>query len=69
MIVLGGFLATIAELDPDRLLAEVGASSMPANAEALQIRTAALAEDRLLIGAAELAFAPLLSDPLGHDAR
>ena len=36
---------------------------MPASMEGLGIRTAVLAEDRLLIGAAEMAFAEILRDP------
>jgi predicted NBD/HSP70 family sugar kinase len=63
VIVLGGFLATIAALDPAGLDAAVRSQAMPANAEGLDIRTAVLAEDRLLIGAAEVAFAELLRDP------
>lgn len=66
VVILGGFLATIAQLDADGLESEVRAQSMPANAEALDIRTAVLAEDRLLIGAAEAAFAELIADPLGR---
>ncbi|WP_438353868.1 ROK family transcriptional regulator [Microbacterium sp. CJ88] len=64
IVILGGFLATIADLDAELLDAEVRAQSMAANAEGLEIRTAVLAEDRLLIGAAEAAFAGLLADPL-----
>jgi predicted NBD/HSP70 family sugar kinase len=63
VIVLGGFLAMIAGLDLPALSAAVAAQSMPANAEALDIRVASLAADRLLIGAAEAAFEPLLDDP------
>jgi predicted NBD/HSP70 family sugar kinase len=63
VIVLGGFLATIAELDLPALTSAVAAQAMPANAEALDIRVASLAADRLLIGAAEAAFEPLLEDP------
>ncbi|GAA1706505.1 ROK family transcriptional regulator [Microbacterium sediminicola] len=63
-IVLGGFLATLADPDPADLVDLVRAQSMPGAAADVDIRTAALAEDRLLIGAAEAAFAPLLSDPL-----
>ncbi len=37
---------------------------MPASMEGLDIRVAVLAEDRLLIGAAEAAFADILADPL-----
>jgi predicted NBD/HSP70 family sugar kinase len=63
VVVLGGFLATLASLDPDALLAGVAGQAMPANMEGLEIRVAALADDRLLIGAAEAAFADLLRDP------
>lgn len=69
VVVLGGFLATIAERDLEGLTAAVGAHAMPANMEGLDIRVAVLAEDRLLIGAAEAAFADILSDPLGHHAQ
>ena len=69
VVVLGGFLATIAERDLDGLTAAVGAHAMPASMEGLDIRVAVLAEDRLLIGAAEAAFADILSDPLGHHAQ
>lgn len=63
VVVLGGFLATIAERDLDGLTAAVGAHAMPSSMEGLDIKVAVLAEDRLLIGAAEAAFADILSDP------
>jgi len=63
VVVLGGFLATLAEHDLDGLVEAVARQAMPASMEGLSIRTAVLAEDRLLIGAAELAFAELLRDP------
>jgi predicted NBD/HSP70 family sugar kinase len=63
VVVLGGFLAILAEHDLDALTDAVAAQAMPASMEGLSIRTAVLAEDRLLIGAAELAFAELLRDP------
>lgn len=63
VVVLGGFLATLAERDLEGLTAAVAAQAMPASVEELSIRTAVLAEDRLLIGAAELAFGDLLRDP------
>jgi predicted NBD/HSP70 family sugar kinase len=69
VVVLGGFLATLAERDLDGLTAAVGAHAMPASMEGLDIRVAVLAEDRLLIGAAEAAFADILSDPLGHPSQ
>ncbi len=68
VVVLGGFLAMLAERDADAFTEAVRAQSMPANAEELQIRSAALAEDRLLIGAAEAAFAGLLADPASFAA-
>ena len=64
LVVLGGFLATVAESDPDALAAAVAEQAMPAAAEHLDLRVAALGEDRLAIGAAELAFQALLEDPL-----
>lgn len=63
VVVLGGFLATLAEHDLPALVDAVAAQAMPASMEGLSIRTAVLAEDRLLIGAAELAFGDLLRDP------
>jgi predicted NBD/HSP70 family sugar kinase len=63
VVVLGGFLAILAEQDLDGLVEAVAVQAMPASMEGLSIRTAVLAEDRLLIGAAELAFADLLRDP------
>lgn len=68
VVVLGGFLATLAELDPAGLAQAVAANSMPACAEDLEIRSAELADERLLIGAAEAAFEGLLSDPVGFSA-
>lgn len=63
VVVLGGFLATLAALQGERLVDDVGALAMSESAEGLEIRPAALGQDRLLIGAAELAFADLLADP------
>lgn len=63
LIVLGGFLATLAELRGVQIADAVAELAMSESAEGLQIRQAALGADRLLIGAAELAFADLLADP------
>jgi predicted NBD/HSP70 family sugar kinase len=62
-VVLGGFLATLLELNAPGLIGGVEALTVPAAREGVEILPAALGEDRLLIGAAELAFAPLLGDP------
>ncbi len=63
LVVLGGFLATLLEWRGPALEQAVEASTVPAAWEGVQIRAAALGENRLLIGAAELALAPLLHDP------
>ena len=47
------------------LLDDVRSLAMPAAGEDVDIRSAALGEDRLLVGAAEAAFARLLDDPVG----
>lgn len=62
-VVLGGFLAAIAATNLTETTELVRAQAMPASGEDVDIRLAVLAEDRLLVGAAELAFAPLLADP------
>lgn len=63
VVVLGGFLATLAASDVDGLTALVREQAMSANGDDVEVRVASLAEDRLLIGAAEAAFAELLRDP------
>jgi len=64
LVVLGGFLATVAESDPADLEGVVRSQAVAAAFEEVSIRVAALGEDRLLIGAAEAALASLLEDPL-----
>ncbi|WP_407359831.1 ROK family protein [Microbacterium sp. LBN7] len=56
VVVLGGFLAQLEELDPEGFAADVADRAMAENAEGLRILPASLAADRLLLGAAELAF-------------
>lgn len=63
LAVLGGYLATLLAWRPDDLVDAVAAASIPAAMEGVSIVPAALGEDRLLIGAAELAFRSLLRDP------
>jgi hypothetical protein len=62
--VLGGFLATLLAWDSDALEREVAARTLPVAWEGVSIRAAGLARDRLLIGAAEIAFGEVLRDPL-----
>ena len=65
LAVLGGYLATLLAWRPAALVDAVTAATIPAAAEGVSIVPAALGEDRLLIGAAELAFRSLLRDPAG----
>lgn len=65
IVVLGGFLAVLREHDGAAFDAEVHARALAASAEHTTIQAAGLGRDRLLIGAAEAAFAPLFADPLG----
>ncbi len=64
VVVLGGFLATLAAPDLAGLRDAVAEQAMTGVADDLELRVAALGEDRLMIGAAEAAFADLLADPL-----
>lgn len=64
VVVLGGFLALLDDAEHDTLVAEVSRLAMRESAEVVELRTAALGSDRLLVGAAELAFRPLWTDPL-----
>jgi predicted NBD/HSP70 family sugar kinase len=66
VIVLGGVLGMLVSADPEGFLDAVRENdALAVPTEDLLIRPAGLAEDRLLIGAAEAAFASLLADPLG----
>lgn len=56
VVVLGGFLAVLAALDPEDFSAEVASLAMAENGEGLRILPASLAADRLLLGAAEITF-------------
>lgn len=59
IVVLGGFLAQLEAMDPEAFAADVAARAMAENVEGLRIRPASLAADRLLLGAAELAWAAM----------
>ncbi|WP_225310336.1 ROK family transcriptional regulator [Microbacterium testaceum] len=63
VIVLGGFLAALAELDLAGLDRAVRAQTIPACAEGLRLAVAELGEDRLLVGAAEAVFEAALFPP------
>jgi predicted NBD/HSP70 family sugar kinase len=63
LVVLGGFLGSLFAIDPDQLETTIDASSLRASRESVRIRRAQLGSNLLMVGAAELAFGPLLGDP------
>ena len=65
VIVLGGFLASLYDFDPELLVENVRRQSLEPSFDGVSITTATLRSDLLVIGAAELAFAALLADPSG----
>lgn len=69
LIVLGGFLRQFPELAPRTLLASVAGHSLRGPNDLVRIVPASLGAETLMIGAAEMAFAQLLSDPVGNDQR
>jgi predicted NBD/HSP70 family sugar kinase len=64
LLVLDGYLAMLRDTDPAALEALVAAHVVPSG-EPVPIVGTAAGDDRLLVGAGELAFARLLSDPVG----
>jgi predicted NBD/HSP70 family sugar kinase len=66
VIVLGGFLRVFPERAAAALNTAVARHTMRVPNEQVRIVPASLGSQTLLIGAAELAFAPLLADPTAH---
>jgi predicted NBD/HSP70 family sugar kinase len=64
MIVLSGVLAQVWTARADQISTVLQAGSMVARREQVSIVPAKLGDDSSLIGAAEMAFAPLLADPM-----
>ena len=65
LVLLGGFLGSLYDERSTLVETEVDRNSFLPKAEGASIARAALGGNRLLIGAAERAFAPLLADPAG----
>jgi predicted NBD/HSP70 family sugar kinase len=65
-VVLGGFLATLAESSDGRLQELVRSTGFAGLSGDVAVVSAELGPDLLTIGAAELIFTDLLSDPLAH---
>ena len=64
-VVVGGLLGDVYPLTEQVVLDEMG-RALAAAREEVVVRVAQLGRDAVLIGAAEIAFAGLLEDPLGH---
>lgn len=62
-VLLSGFLSVLYEADDYRLLSRIREGTINGAREKVVIRTASLGSSGILIGAAELAFAPLLANP------
>ncbi|WP_121250978.1 ROK family transcriptional regulator [Nocardioides ferulae] len=68
-VVLGGCLAQVWRAAEERVRAEFGRSDLASLRAGVVIRPAALGDDASLLGAAELAFEPLLDHPQTMAAR
>lgn len=62
-IVLGGFLGSLYAVAPEHLDTLVATQPLHAASELVSIQRSELGANRLMIGAAELAFEPVLADP------
>jgi predicted NBD/HSP70 family sugar kinase len=64
MVVLGGILGSILPLINERLQCEIDERVLLGNARTVRLVAGALGDDAGLVGAGELAFEPLIDDPL-----
>jgi predicted NBD/HSP70 family sugar kinase len=65
VVITGGSLATVLELCRPEVERELNQRAMSEARRSVQLRTAGLGDNSSLIGGAELAFGPLLADPVG----
>lgn len=63
IIVLSGFITSLFKYDPEGLFDAVRRGSLESSVESVIVRPAELGPNLLMIGAAELAFAPILTRP------
>ena len=68
-IVLGGFLSSLYAVAPDRLDEFVARGPLRASSELVSVLRSELGANRLMIGAAELAFEAVLEDPSSFAIR
>ncbi|WP_297081869.1 ROK family transcriptional regulator [uncultured Demequina sp.] len=66
-VLLGGFLSALQARQPARFAEALGEAVFAPLGERLEIVRAELGDELLMVGAAELAFADLLADPLGAE--
>jgi predicted NBD/HSP70 family sugar kinase len=66
-VIMGGSLAAVLELCRPEVEAELARHAMSDARRSVELRTAGLGDDSSLLGAAELAFGPLLADPVGAE--
>lgn len=64
MVVLGGYLGALLTVSDERLGGALSLRSMSGHSRTVIVKRAKLRSRRVMVGAAELAFAPLLADPL-----
>ncbi|MGC4152547.1 MAG: ROK family transcriptional regulator [Propionicimonas sp.] len=63
VIALGGFLAALLAYDPERLHAAVASAALTPSFDGVRITATEVGANLLMLGAARLAFRPLLADP------
>ncbi|GAA0561090.1 ROK family transcriptional regulator [Paractinoplanes ferrugineus] len=64
VVIFGGMLRDLYPAAAPQVAARIAEHAMPVSRERAVLRLSALADDATLLGAAELAFGPLLADPL-----
>jgi predicted NBD/HSP70 family sugar kinase len=65
LVVMGGSLQKILAIAPDYVEKSLDRNAMASARGMVELRASSLGDNGSLLGAAELAFAPLLNDPLG----
>jgi predicted NBD/HSP70 family sugar kinase len=65
MVIFGGMLRNVYPAAVAEVRARIAVNVLPVARERVLLRTSGLGDDATIVGAAELAFAPLLTDPLG----
>ncbi|GAA4227343.1 putative NBD/HSP70 family sugar kinase [Streptosporangium album] len=64
MVIFGGMLREVYLGSAAQVRSRLAVDALPPSRESLRLRTSALGDDATLVGAAELAFAQVLADPL-----